>query len=369
MGSALSKLTIRGLKSIESLEGFRLRKINVLIGANGAGKSNFVDFFRMLRALADESFQRFILEQGGGDGLLYLGPKKTPLIFAELEFGQNSYKFELAATNPGSLQVTKEFIRYANNSYTSLSNGGLESGLKSNRNAKSSYYKNSYGVAHYVYDSISNWTVYHFHDTSPLSPMRRDQSLRDWSKLRHDASNIAPYLYHLKSANENCYTFIRDTVRQIAPFFDDFLFRPQTRGAEEQLRLEWQQKGSDFPFQPTHLSDGTIRFICLATTLMQPTPPATIVIDEPELGLHPFAISMLADLIKASSQRTQVIISTQSPALLDYFEAQDVIVVNRNSGHSTFTRLDAEKLKAWLDEYSIGELWQKNVVRGGPNRE
>ena len=199
--------------------------------------------------------------------------------------------------------------------------------------------------------------------------MRRDQSLRDSQSFRHDASNIAPFLLCLKEEKPESYVLIRDTVRLIAPFFDDFLLRPQIKGTNELVRLEWRQKGSDFPFQPNQLSDGTIRFICLATALLQPNPPATIVIDEPELGLHPYAISLLADLIKSAAERTQVIISTQSPTLVDYFDPDQVIVVNRRDGRSTFERLDSHALAEWLDDYSVGELWQKNVVQGGPARE
>ena len=225
------------------------------------------------------------------------------------------------------------------------------------------------GVGHYIYESVSSWTVYHFHDTSPLSPMRRDQPLQDTGRFRHDASNIAPFLVGLKEEEPGSYELIRDTVRLIAPFFDDFLLRPQTRGANEQVRLEWLQKGSDFPFQPNQLSDGTIRFTCLAICLLQPDPPASVVIDEPELGLHPFAISMLADLIKSASERTQVIVSTQSPTLLDYFDPTQIIVVNRREGRSTFERLNPQALAGWMEEYSVGELWQKNVVQGGPASE
>jgi predicted ATPase len=196
--------------------------------------------------------------------------------------------------------------------------------------------------------------------------MRRDQSVRDRDRLRHDASNVAAFLLHLKSVNAGTYELIRDTVRLIAPFFDDFLLRSEDRGGNEQVRLEWHQRGSDFPFQPHQLSDGTIRFICLATALLQPTPPATIVIDEPELGLHPYAIGMLANLVKSAAERTQVIICTQSPILLDYFEPDEVITVNRVESASQFERLNPNELEQWLDDYSVGELWQKNVVHGGP---
>jgi predicted ATPase len=199
--------------------------------------------------------------------------------------------------------------------------------------------------------------------------MRRDQPVRDWTPFRQDASNIASFLLDLRDDEPGSYELIRDTIRLIAPFFDDFLLRPKTKGPNELVRLEWRQKGSDFPFQPYQLSDGTIRFVCLATALLQPEPPAAIVIDEPELGLHPYAISILADMIKSASERTQVIVSTQSPTLLDYFEPEDVIVVNRKNGRSTFERLDAANLSEWLDDYSVGELWQKNVVRGGPTGE
>jgi len=368
MGRAINKITLSGFKSIECLEKFNLGKLNVLIGANGAGKSNFVDFFRMLRTFADEAFQQFVIDSGGGDGFLFLGPKVTSLVSSRIEFGPNAYEFRLKPTASGSLQIAEEQVEYAGNS-KHIGMGSLESALNSRKDEKSSWYSGYHGVAHYVYECVSSWTVYHFHDTSSLAPMRRDQSLRDWERLRHDASNIASFLCNLKEGEPGSYELIRDTVRLIAPFFDDFLLRPQQKGADEQVRLEWQHKGSDFPFQPSHLSDGTIRFICLATALSQPDPPATIIIDEPELGLHPYAISMLADLLQSAAERTQVIVSTQSPTLLDYFEPDDIVVVNRRQGRSTFERLDPEALSEWMEDYSVGELWQKNVVRGGPASE
>ncbi len=374
MGKSIDKITLKGFKSIENLKEFELKRLNVLIGANGAGKSNFVDFFRMLRAFADEAFQQFVINSGGGDGFLFLGPKVTSGISARIDFGGNAYSFELMPIASGSLQIAKELVVYKKDGIDPkeyddhIGFGSLESALKSNKDEKSRW-TGHLGVSHYVYGAVSSWTVYHFHDTSSLAPMRRDQSLRDFDKFRHDASNIASFLLNLKENEPGSYELIRDTVRLIAPFFDDFLLRPQQKGANEQIRLEWQQKGSDFPFQPSHLSDGTIRFICLATALSQPEPPATIIIDEPELGLHPYAISMLADLIQSAAERTQVIVSTQSPTLLDYFEPEDIVVVNRQQGRSSFQRLDADSLSEWMEDYSVGELWQKNVVQGGPTIE
>jgi predicted ATPase len=368
MGHSLNKLTIKGFKSIESLVDFELGSLNVLIGANGAGKSNFVDFFRMLRAMMDESLQKFVTERGGPDGFFYLGPKHTPQISAHLEFGQNIYEFDLSPTVSGKMMVDEERGQFTGGGKLQrITRGNLESVLQKEKD--NSGLTARYGVKHYVYEAVSNWTVYHFHDTSLLAPMRREQSVQDYRVFRQDASNIAAFLLGLLVSNKGSYTLIRDTVQLIAPFFDDFLLEPRTKGDEEIVRLEWRQKGSDFPFQAYHLSDGTLRFICLATALLQPVLPSTIVIDEPELGLHPFAIGLLANLIQSASERTQVIVSTQSPALLDYFKAEDIIVVNRREGHSTFDRLNPQELNEWLTEYSLAELWQKDVLRGGPAHE
>jgi len=367
MGEPLKKLTLKGFKSIESLVDFELRPLNVLIGANGSGKSNFVDFFRMLRAMADESLQSFVTEHGGADGFFYLGPKHTSRISARLEFGRNAYEFELSATASGRMMVRSEDIHWKDRPTGFRAQSGIggpgrpESWLRT--------FKDEEPDGRAVCDAVANRTVYHFHDTSLLAGMRRDHSVRDRAALRPDASNIAAFLLHLREKERANYDLIRDAVRMIAPFFDDFLLEPETKGPEEKVRLEWRQKGSDFPFQAYQLSDGTIRFICLASALLQPNLPATVVIDEPELGLHPFAINLLGSLIQSAAERTQVIVSTQSPALLDQFKPEDVVVVNREQGRSTFARLNADELREWLAEYSLAELWQKDVLRGGPAGE
>jgi len=371
MDQRLKKLTLKGFKSIESLVDFELPSLNVLIGANGSGKSNFVDFFRLLRAMADESLQKFVTEHGGADGFFYMGPRHTRQISAHLEFGENIYEFDLSATASAQLMVAEERDKYTGHREASMKvmgRGTVESSLRGLRDRKS-WRGDWLGPEHYVYSAVSSWTVYHFHDTGLLAPMRRDQAVRDRGRLRDDASNVAAFLLDLREENRDSYDLIRDAVRMIAPFFDDFLLQPRNAGQAELVRLEWMQKGSDYPFQPYQLSDGTIRFICLAAALLQPKLPATVVIDEPELGLHPFAIGLLANMIQSASERTQVIISTQSPALLDYFDPQDVIVVNREGGRSTFNRLCPDELRDWLAEYSVSELWQKDVLRGGPASE
>ena len=222
-------------------------------------------------------------------------------------------------------------------------------------------------IASFVVPAIKSWIVYHFHDTSDSAPMKQSCLLNDNGWLRPDGSNLAAYLYRLHEQFPEYYCQIVDTVRLVAPFFADFQLRPNPLDPNS-IQLEWKEKGSDFPFLGHHLSDGTLRFICLTTVLLQPDElmPATLLFDEPELGLHPYAIELLGALMKKTSLHHQLIVSTQSTELLNQFEASNLIVVDRENGQSTFKRLNSDELEEWLKDYSLGDLWKRNVFGGRP---
>ncbi len=368
MGQPLDSLSIKGFKSIRGIDQLKLYTLNIIVGANGAGKSNLVSFFRMLRAMSEEGLASFVTRNGGADGFFFGGPQETPKIEAHLCFGQNEYKFTLLPTASINLMVHDERVLYTGGGSWSIYGGGHESSLRQ-WEGKKSRWGNYPSPEHYVNKAISSWLVYHFHDTSMTAPMRRDHSIRDWRELNPDASNIASFLLHLKQKHPRSYEKIIEMIQLITPFFDDFILEPERKGENEVVRLEWRQKGSSYPFQPWQLSDGTIRFICLATALLQPHPPSTVVIDEPELGLHPFALEVLAGLFHNAADKTQLIVSTQSAALLNHFQASEVIVVDRKHGASRFRRLDENLLVEWSKDFALGELWQKNVFDGGPARE
>jgi len=377
MSKTIERLTIEGFKSIGKLEDFELRPLNVLIGANGAGKSNFVDFFSMLRELIDQRLEQFVRTSGGADALLYLGPKITPKVVGKLRFGQNGYEFALIPTSDNKLIFAEESTEFFGGQLTSHSSELLGAG---HPEAKLKDRKDDYGatarhgVPHYVYKAVSSWVVYHFHDTSTTAAVRRQGAINDNEYLRPDAANLAAFLFRIQQTDRTNYERIRDAVRLAAPFFDDFKLRPVPRNIEL-IQLEWLQKGSDYPFRPSQLSDGTLRFICLATALLQPVLPATVLFDEPELGLHPYALTLLGGLLQQATKRygnnpsNQVIVSTQSAPLLNEFEPEDIIVVERAEGQSTFRRLEATGLSDWLEEYTLSELWQKNVLGGRPQIE
>ena len=368
MKQSIKTLTIEGFRSVRKLEDFRLRDVNILIGANGSGKSNFISFFWLIHEMAEERLQFAVNKHGGADPHLFLGPKHTDSVAGKLLLGQQGYEFRLVPTTDNRLIFREEngfFEKDPPPVHQSLGSGHSESVLKM-RTEKDG----NAAVASCIYKAISDWTFYHFHDTGNIASVRRPRTIRDNEYLRPDAGNLAAFLFNVRQKDQGRYDLIRDTIRLAAPFFDDFRLRPVRLGnGDAMIQPEWTQKHTDFPFHPSQLSDGTLRFICLTAALLQPDLPAAMFFDEPELGLHPEAIQILAGLLRQAESRTQIIAATQSATFLNYFRPEDVIVTDRENGESVFRRLSSENLNEWLEEYSLGELWQKNVFEGGPGYE
>ena len=364
----INQLTIKGFKSIRDMHELHLYSLNILIGANGVGKSNFVSYFRLLGEMLENRLQLWTTKQGGADRVLTYGVKETQVFSSFVEFGINGYYFDLEPTADGGFTFSREALffkgPYFGNKWIELGSGHTEPKLKEKceRTSKGS-------EADYCYSSISSWRVYHFHDTSESAGIKRLGTLHDNEYLRTDASNLAAFLYKLKEESPNEFQQIRKTIRLAIPFFDDFVLKPQVLSTEEQqIRLLWKQKDNDYALWPSQLSDGSIRFICLVTALLQPNPPSTIIIDEPELGLHPYAITLLGGLLRSASTRMQVIVSTQSVPLLNEFSIDDLIIVEREDEVSVFKRLDEDEFSSWLEDYSVGELWEKNILGGRPRK-
>lgn len=368
MKVSLDKLSISGFKSIRELKNFELKNLNVFVGANGAGKSNLISFFRMLNALVDGNLEDYIRESGGISDLLFNGRKATDKMEFETRFGIRGYRFTIAP-GPGTKFSLEDEARYYEPGTTGWWNLGTSGDNRSLLVKEATGTSQDSKYSKLVYEAIRSWRIYHFHDTSATAPMRHEEIIQDKKALRSDAANIAPFLLNLREESPDCYREIIDACRIVMPYLDDFLLDTEKLGPKTTVSLSWKTKGSDYPMQPYHLSDGSIRFICLATALLQPDPPSTLIIDEPELGLHPEAVSILAELIQDAAQRTQLIVATQSPSLLNEFSIEDIVVVNRKDGQSSFERLARADFTSWLESYSVGELWTKNVIQGGTNHE
>lgn len=364
----IDRIVIENYKSIKKVD-VKLNMINILIGSNGAGKSNFISFFKFLSSVTQKRMQIYIQEEAGSEYILHHGRKVSESIKARVELtDENSiyYEFNLLPNTEGSLFFSYEgvgnrenlaHIDYYNNS-VNLAKGN-ETGLLELRNETSQ-------VQPDIVSGLNEYRIYHFHDTGKTARVKQSFNLYDNEFLYEDARNLASFLYKLQETNKIALERIQKVIRLIAPYFDKFVLAPNPFNKEE-IRLGWREKNSEMLFNANHLSDGTLRMICLITLFLQPEPPKTIILDEPELGLHPFALTILSDLIKKVSQRgIQVIISTQSIPLVEKFSIEDIIVVDKIKNESVLKKLDLENLKEWIDEYSIGELWEMNLLGGRP---
>jgi predicted ATPase len=375
----LKHISIKGFKSIKELD-LDLSPINVLIGANGSGKSNFISFFKLLNRMMQSQgeLQLFVAQSGGANSLLFDGAEITSQIESKLEFEVSKDKFDYAFKNDRfdyafklSHAASDTFV-FAEEKYRSFDAMHLNvwsdwmTLLSGHRESKLLEFTMFTPKKIYRLIQDFNTSLIQNFNTSPTSRFKIKWKADDNQCLKEDAGNLASFLLRIRSEEPRYYQRIIETVSQIAPFFADFVLNPTSKT----VLLQWKEKGSDLVFNPDQASDGMLRAMALVTLLLQPPDslPDVLILDEPELGLHPYAISIIGGLINSVSNRCQVILATQSPLLVDCFDPEDIIVVERNERESTFKRLVETDLEDWLEEYSLSELWNKNVIGGRPSR-
>ena len=366
----IKSLEIKGYKSISSDYPLTLNldNINIFLGANGAGKSNIISFFKMLSFMMSGRFEEYVARAGSNQTILHFGSKKTPSISAKLRFenskSYDEYEFALTTATPNRLIIKDETITWGRKANElkpqtiQLKSNFTESGLVDTKDKRALIIRN-------ILDR--GCKVYQFHDSSNEGPLRQASPVNSANYLQAEGNNLASFLYLLKQNYPIEYKRIVSHVKLVVPQFRDFYLEPQNN----YISLNWVDTSlNDYVFNSHQLSDGSIRFIALATLLLQPdkTMPNVIIIDEPELGLHPYAIEQLAEIIKDASLHAQIIIATQSPALIDNFDVDNITVIERDEdkGCTIANKLNSEELQDWLEEYSNSELWNKNVIGGRP---
>lgn len=363
----LQRLKISNFKSIRSQE-LTLHPLNVFIGGNGSGKSNLIGVFRFLKEIVNRNLAAYTQVKGGADSLLHYGRKRSPEMEIFVEFGEgrfaNKYEVKLSGTEEDTLFIRFETayyhdkVKYPDKPYDMpVGSSRSESRLIDLKNEHQCY-------AQILHD-LELYRVYHFHDTSDTAPAKNTSDINDNQFFKPQADNLAAFLYYLQQQKPHSFSLIQDTVRQIAPFFDKFQLAP-SRLNPSKIRLEWSERGSDAYFNASSLSDGTLRFICLCVLLLQPDLPPMILIDEPELGLHPAAITVLASMLESAATKTQVIVATQSVTLVNQFSPENVWTVDRIDGQSVFKQLNSADRSDWLEDYALGELWEKNLLGARP---
>ncbi len=366
----LKRIHLAGWKSIQD-QTLDLTPLTVVIGANGSGKSNLLSLFKLLNAMFARmpGFRNYVAQSGYADSLLHYGVKQTPVAEMELTFGTDTgdttYFARWAAAAGGTLIFTEERVTFqrsgvAEPTIVDLGAGHGETNLQHVADDGNQ-------TAAVALRLLRSCRLFHFHDTSESCAARMPCYVEANRFLYPDAGNLAAMLYLFRERHTTAYRRIGATVRQMVPDFDGFVLEPSGLN-EKSILLKWTHKGRKYEFGPHQLSDGSLRFIALATLLLQPEEkfPLLIALDEPELGLHPAALEILAGMATAASRHSQLVLATQSSVFLDHFEPENIVVVHTRAGTTVFERLEADRLAAWRSDYTMGEIWEKNIVGGGP---
>jgi predicted ATPase len=361
----IRSVTIEGFRSLKNIQNLELPPLTVLIGANGAGKSTLIRFFEMLSwMLKAKNLQEFVLRHGGGDDQFFMGARKTPRIRAELcletEKGHNDYRFELAHISAGdSVMVMNEAYRYSAHDiptkakWTELEPVGKESSLLDKKSK----------TAQTIVNLLRQCSTYQFHDTSINAAIHNRWDVTESFRLRSDGGNLAAVLLDLRKTDGKRYALIVKQIGRVLPAFKDFVLEEEAG----KVLLRWVGRQSDKVFGSHLTSDGSLRLFCLLTLLSLPPErlPDVMFFDEPELGLHPHAITLVAEMFKRLSKKRQIFIATQSPYLVDCFELENIIVANANNGETMLRNLPREHYQRWLDEeYQLSDIWLQQAAGG-----
>ena len=371
----LESVRIRGFRSLADVELSGLGATSVLIGSNGSGKSNFMRFFEMLSWMVrSRALGEFVEKHGGADDQLFGGNSVTPRMEAEMalrtEAGRNDYRFSLTHAHPDRFMFTEEAFRFSRSgwlteaSWNHLGSGHREAGIVEAAHSTVASEFNP-ATARVIVHLLRSCSVYQFHDTSDTSNFKKRWEAEDNGTLRTHGGNLAAVLRRLEQEDNRRFELICQHIARVLPVFDRF----QIEESYGRVLLRWKARGSEKTFGAHLTSDGSLRFFALVTLLNLPREmlPDILLLDEPELGLHPVAVALVGNMIKALACDAQIIVATQSPLLVDVFELDEIVVLDLHDGRSVFRRLDADSYRTWLDDsFTPGELWQKNLLGGRP---
>lgn len=388
--ASIDYIRIRGFRSLKDIELSEIPRAAVLIGANGSGKSNFIRFFEMMNSMLEHRrLAEFIGSQGGADDQLHGGSRRTSRIEAEVRLrideGYGDYRFMLSRAHPDRFIFAEEAFRFVHSQDSSpatdwfyLGSGHSEAKIvDAEQLASASAYsipltpallawiKANPLIAKRIINRLRRCSVYQFHDTSDESNFKKRWDTEDNNYLLSHGGNLAAMLLRLEREDIKRYERICQHIGRILPLFDRF----QIEESYGKVLLRWKAKWTDKTFGAHLTSDGSLRFFALVTLLNLPPEmlPDVLLLDEPELGLHPAAIALIGGMIKSLAEDRQVIVATQSPLLVDAFGLDEIFVLELRDGRTEVRKLAPNDYQVWFDDnFTSGELWQKNLLGGRP---
>jgi predicted ATPase len=394
-GSSFDFIKIEGFRSIKETE-LSLNPLTVLIGPNGSGKSNFMDLLSLIAEASYGHLAEGMANRGGFDNVCFKGDPGD--IFVEFRFKpegifqeeRTSVRFRLKLKRFGSYpRVWFEQIEKAPDQYhtsplqlmrrdkdgcefrsikTGISEDLEEKALESESELAIFQVKDKdkYPTPYKLLRLLQEWAFYRDINVGPNAPIRQPDLVRPTVRLVADGGNLASVLYSIQQQHPATWKEIEEILETVYSDFHSITFPPE--GGDGKVLLRWWERPFEKKsgFSAGLLSDGTLKLLCLLAILKSPDPPPMICIDEPELGLHPDWIKLVAELLISAATRTQVIIATHSPQLVSKLEPDSIIVANKSGGATKFQHLDSGELSKWLEEFSLGELWMAGHFGGRP---
>lgn len=377
----IKRIEIRGFRRLQDLE-IEMRPLMVMIGANGVGKSSLLDAVSLLSASAGGALNRTLSELGGVADVLTRGHSGDISLAASMDVpGHQPLKYDLNIEPRGQaytisrevlsqqrqssgepfkhIQAGHGDVRYFDTEQNKLvkpdwEHDILESAL--------SQVPKMYRQPEELRRVLSSVTLYHVLDVGRRAPVKLPQQMRPADLPGADGEDLVPFLYGLRESNQACYEAIEDSLRAAFPGFASLGFPPAAAGM---LSMTWKEKSFKDPIFAHQLSEGTLRFLWLVALLQSPGLTTVTMIDEPEVSLHPELLSLLADLLREASARTQVIVATHSDRLVRFLDPEEVVVMDiGDDGRAQASFADSLDLHEWLKEYSLDEVWRLGRMGG-----
>jgi predicted ATPase len=374
----IQKISIKNYKSIQSLPDFELKPMNILIGANNSGKSNFLDVFAFLRDTLQDggppekngntgSGWRGALEKRGGGESVCFGnerhfqisclshPFRYSLEIALDEYGQY---YQIRDERLIAVNAEKKFFEPQNGMLAIYDEGGNSLGASSMPERTGlRVFLGQRGVDPQALSfarKLSEIRIYNRIHTEIWSPIRKPQIPKGETILDEDGGNLVGVLHQLSQIHPTFLSRLESLFKVIFPDFLRIGFPSNDRG---EILIRWEDTNGRISYTP-QISDGTLKFLCMIAILQNPNPPALIGIDEPDVKLHPMMQAILSDMIDGASLHTQIIVTTHNPDFVSQFSPEEIVILQQYKGATEFRRLsDKGALDLWLQDFTIRKLW------------
>lgn len=352
-----------------------LKPLNVLIGANGSGKSNFLELIDLMRSTVSDT--NAIFTRGGGvNEWIWKGASDNAASLAltiseedgaeirhSLKFTSNEHRYMILGEKIDSPMSETDYYEYAEGKYTINGEEPYSKKiLQSNKSVLVQYLPHSeiYPQFEYLENTYKNIGIYRNWTFGQNAAIRKPQpaDLRT-DKLESDFTNLGLVLSRIRREPK----VKKNLIYQLQHFYQGVTdYDIAIEGGYVQI-LFFE---GDYTIPASRLSDGTLRYLCLLAILLDPKPPVMICLEEPELGLHPDILPQLTDLLIEASERTQLVITTHSDVIVDALtdHPDSILVCEKYEGQTSIHRLESEKIKPWLEDYRLGDLWSKGQIGG-----